>query len=107
MAGVTWNVKIVSIRFIRPSGSGRIADAVNAILYAIGEPIGMDTISTPAQIINASWGTSASSSTLGAAISLAKTKNVLIVAAAGNKGVNIDVGQAPFYPASYSPSTPT
>jgi subtilisin family serine protease len=102
VAGVTWNVKIISIRFIRPSGSGRISDAVTAMLYAIGQPIGNDTIATPAHIINASWGAYAPSSTLQAAVDLAKARNVLIVAAAGNRAVDIDEGRTPFYPATYS-----
>jgi hypothetical protein len=53
-----------------------------------------------AHVINASWGTSSYSQSLYDAINLARSANIVFVAAAGNSSSNIDT--SPYYPASYS-----
>jgi len=53
-----------------------------------------------ARVINASWGGDSNDMAMKNAIENAKTHGVLIVAAAGNSGRDID--SQPFYPASYN-----
>jgi subtilisin family serine protease len=88
--GVAPNVKIMALKFIGSNGIGATSDAILAIQYAT---------SKGAKISNNSWGcegTNCYSQGLKDAIDASKQ---LIVAAAGNSGVNIDSSAA--YPASY------
>ncbi|MFM8364299.1 MAG: S8 family peptidase, partial [Verrucomicrobiota bacterium] len=90
VSGVAWSgVKIMALRFIGTTGS--IPDNVRCIDYAI---------SKGAKVINASYGSSASSFTESAAINRARQAGIIMVAAAGNDGTNNDT--TPFYPASYT-----
>jgi subtilisin family serine protease len=90
IAGVNWNVKIMALKFLDRNGSGTIADAVEAILYAAR---------SGAHVLNNSWGGGGFSQALFDAIKESDTKGALFVAAAGNDGVNTD--SSPHYPSSY------
>lgn len=90
VAGVAWNVRLVSLKFLGPSGSGSTSGAIGAIDYCIGKNI---------KLSNNSWGGPGSSS-LQAAVNRAQTAGHLLVVAAGNSGVNIDT--SPTYPAAYA-----
>lgn len=90
VSGVAWNVKIMPLKFIGPSG-GYTSDAVEALKYA--RDMGAD-------IINMSWGGTLASSELSTAIDSAGASGIASVAAAGNEGQNIDA--SPHYPASYA-----
>lgn len=90
VVGVTWNVKLMAMKFFQSWG-GTGADAANAITKAAMEH---------ANIIAGSWGSSQTDSdSLRSAIAYAESQNVLMVCAAGNGGQDTDV--IPFYPSSY------
>ncbi len=92
VAGVTWNIRIMPLKFIGPSGSGSMWDAAEAILYAADNHV---------KIINASWGCSGCYSDYFAqVIDRMEAKGSILVAAAGNDGRNID--KQPQYPAAYA-----
>lgn len=90
VAGVSWNVSIVGLKFITAQGQGTTADAIEAIEYAT--QMGFDLTSN-------SWGGSGFSSPLYDAIAEAKGRGILFVAAAGNSYGNSDLD--PLYPAAY------
>jgi subtilisin family serine protease len=87
VTGIAPNVKIMTLKFIGPDGSGSTSDAILAIEYA--KKMGV-------KITNNSWGGPEYDQALKDAID---KSNILIVAAAGNEGLNND--QEPGYPASF------
>lgn len=87
VAGICWNVKMVSLRVAGNDGTTNTERITNAISYAASKNI---------PILNCSIGGSDYSSTLKSAID---SYSGLVVCAAGNSGVNID--NNPVYPASY------
>src|SRR5262245_53506680 len=96
VAGVNWNVSLISAKFLGPYG-GSISDAVKAIDYLVDLKTrhGLDIVA-----INASWGGGGYSQDLHDAIARAGEANILFITAAGNSGADLD--QNPFYPASYT-----
>lgn len=93
VSGVCWTGNVMSVKFMSANGSGATSDAVEGIEYAVKKG---------AKIINASFGSSSKSSALQDAVNYAQDNGVLIVAAAGNDGKDID--NSPVYPASYADS---
>jgi subtilisin family serine protease len=91
--GVAPKTKILPLKFIDSEGGGMVSDAIAAIDYAIGRG---------AKIINASWGGGCSESLRIKVNELAK-KNILLIAAAGNSSLDIDVD--PEFPAAYATET--
>lgn len=89
VAGIAWNVKLMSLRFFNPAG-GFVSDAINVIEYGIDKGC---------SIINHSWGGSIYSQALADLWADANTAGVIMVCAAGNDGKNNDVW--PKYPASF------
>jgi len=89
ITGVTWNVKLMPLRFIGPGG-GTTSDAIRVIDYAR---------ENGARIINASWGNNDKSAALEQAIMNCAEAGIIIVAAAGNEGRNTD--EIPHYPSAY------
>lgn len=85
--GVAWNVKIMSLKFMNSSGSGFTSDAVRAMNYA--RAMG-------ARVMNHSWDGSSYSFSLEQQIDFATDEDSVVVAAAGNDGVD-DL----HYPAAY------
>jgi len=90
VAGVSWNVSLIPLKFLDANGSGSTIDAVEAIIY--GTNVG-------AKILSNSWGGGGRSQALEDAINFANDNGVLFVAAAGNESANND--QAPSFPANY------
>lgn len=90
VAGVNWHVKIMALKFLGGDGSGTLADAISAILYAANNK---------ARVMNNSWGGGGFSQALLDAIEYADSKGALFVAAAGNDGTNND--QTANYPSNY------
>ncbi|HWQ67672.1 MAG TPA: S8 family peptidase, partial [Methanospirillum sp.] len=90
ISGVTWNCKIMPLKFLDSQGSGYTSDAISAILYAnqMGVPI-----------ISNSWG-GLDSQSLKDAID---ASSAVVICAAGNNGANSDIN--PVYPAAYSSNT--
>ncbi|MFC5051170.1 choice-of-anchor D domain-containing protein [Rubritalea spongiae] len=90
VAGVAWDVSIVPIKFLGPSG-GTTSDAIDSVNYATS--LGVDLTSN-------SWGGGGYSSLLENAIQTAGNNNILFIAAAGNDSSNNDI--SPQYPCSYT-----
>ncbi|MCE2808932.1 MAG: S8 family serine peptidase [Planctomycetaceae bacterium] len=96
VAGVAWNVKMISAKFLGPTG-GSITAAIQAIDYLTDLKVnrGVNIVAT-----NNSWGGGGYSSALHAAIIRAANAGILFVAAAGNAGANNDTTAN--YPSNYS-----
>jgi subtilisin family serine protease len=90
IAGVNWESQVMGLKFLDENGEGNTADAANAIDFAVDHG---------ARVINASWGGPAFSHALYSAIRRAHEHGVLVVAAAGNDGLNSD--SSPDYPAAF------
>jgi YD repeat-containing protein len=90
VSGVMWRASVMSLRVLDETGTGDVADAVEAIDYAVAHG---------ARVINCSWGMDAASESLKDAIRRATRRGVLVVCSAGNDGRNID--GTPYYPASF------
>ncbi|HVX41587.1 MAG TPA: S8 family serine peptidase [Gemmatimonadaceae bacterium] len=93
VTGVNWNVRIRPVRALGTTGDGSYFDIAQAILYAAGLPAtgagdSLVQAKTGAQIINMSFGASAPSSTLASAITAASNSGSLLIAAAGNDGLD-------------------
>lgn len=98
VAGVCWNVKMISGKFLGTNG-GTTANAVRAVDYMtdLKKSRGINLIAT-----NNSWGGGGYSTSLYDAIQRANAEGILFVAAAGNASNNNDA--APSYPSSYTNS---
>lgn len=98
VAGVCWNVKMISGKFLGSNG-GTTANAILAVDY-------MTDLKTRHNLkmvaTSNSWGGGGFSQGLKDAIDRAGTANILFIAAAGNSSVNSDV--SPQYPAAYTSS---
>lgn len=92
VAGVNWQVKLIGLKFLDPSGS--TADAIRAVEYAA------TNTALKIKITNNSWGGGGYSQGLYDAIKKAgEVYGQLFIAAAGNDGIDND--EAPHYPSSY------
>ncbi len=99
VAGVCWNVSIVSAKFLGRSG-GTTANAIKAVAYATDLKVrhNLDVVAT-----NNSWGGGGFSQALLDAITEAGRNDILFVAAAGNESSNNDTTAR--YPANYDTSS--
>ena len=93
ISGLCWKVKIVNVRILDAEGRGYVSQQVAGIEYALR---------AGAKVINCSFGGPDSSDVMRDAIAEARKQGALIVAAAGNDGVDTD--KTPFYPAAYPDS---
>ncbi|HES59562.1 MAG TPA: hypothetical protein ENO18_03940, partial [Caldithrix sp.] len=87
VAGVSWHVKLMALKFLDDYGSGFTADAISAVEYAA---------EMGAALTSNSWGGGSYDNMLETAIANA---NILFIAAAGNDDMDNDV--YPHYPSSY------
>ena len=96
VAGVAWNVTMISAKFLGPTG-GYLSDAVEALDYLtnLKTRYGVNVVAS-----NNSWGGGGFSSSLQSAITRAANAGILFVAAAGNDGVNNDSTAS--YPSNYN-----
>ena len=97
VVGVSWNSQIMPLKFIG-SGGGSTADAITALNYMIM----MRQRGVNLRVANLSWGSGDSSRLLERAIIAAGGAGILVVASAGNAGVNQDTAWSPNYPSSFS-----
>ena len=100
-AGTAWTVKIRPIRVLDITGSGFNFDIAQGILYAAGLPAtgaNAALVQAPsrAPIINISLGGPSPSNTLRNAVNAASAAGSLLVASAGNDGLDINS-----YPAAF------
>lgn len=103
VAGVNWQVKLISAKFLGPSG-GTTANAVKALDYLtdLKTRHGLNIVAS-----NNSWGGGGYSQALYDAIERASQADILFIAAAGNggsDGVGDNNDVTPSYPASYANS---
>lgn len=90
ITGVMWRASLMSLRVLDNTGTGDVANAVEAVDYAVEHG---------AQVINLSWGTNGESMVLKDAIDRAIKRNVVVVCSAGNGGRDLET--SPYYPASF------
>ena len=90
MTGVAPEAQLIPAAFLDDSGGGTLGDAILAMQYAA---------SRGARVLNASWGGSGCDDSLARAFGELSAKGALLVVAAGNSGLDIDV--RPFFPASF------
>jgi thermitase len=90
VAGVMSDVSLMAVKFLSDSGSGSLADAIEAIDYATKMNV---------DIMSNSWGGGGFSRSLEDAIKAAKNKGIMFIAAAGNSSTDND--SRPSYPATY------
>lgn len=90
VVGVNWRVKLMALKFLDRNGSGQLADAIPAIIYAADHG---------AKLSSNSWGGGGFSQALQDAIEYARDKGSLFIAAAGNSSQNTD--QFENYPSNY------
>ena len=90
VVGVSWQTRIMAVKFLSAGGGGTTADAISAVLYAAD---------MGAKVMNNSWGGGGFSQALKDAIIVADQSGALFVAAAGNSNNNNDLN--PHYPSSY------
>lgn len=88
--GVMWRAGLMNLRVLDNAGNGDVANAVEAIDYAVAHG---------AQVINLSWGTAGESIALKQAIERALRRDVVVVCSAGNNAQDLDT--TPYYPASF------
>jgi len=93
IAGVVWNAKLMNLRVLDRFGDGTTLGISAAIKYAVNKK---------ADVINMSLGGGNDDTILRDAVTEAEKAGIIIVTAAGNTGVDIDI--APLYPASYTNS---
>ncbi len=96
VAGVSWNVSLMALKFLDASGSGSTADAIRAINYAT---MMRTTYGVDVRVTNNSWGGGGYEAGLLDAIDAGGAAGILFVAAAGNSGTNTD--ESPSYPAAH------
>lgn len=90
VVGVAWAVQIMACKCMNSQKQGYDSDIIEAIEFAQ---------TNGAKIINMSLGSYAFSHALSNAIYSARQDGIMVVAAAGNDGKDIDA--QPYYPASY------
>lgn len=97
-AGVNWSAKLVNIRALG-TGGGTGTDILEGMLWAGGEPVaGIPNNPNPAKVINMSLGGNGACDTVQQmAIDKLVAKGIIIVVAAGNETVNVNL---PVQPAS-------
>lgn len=86
VAGICWTCSILPVKVLGDDGTGDMATLATGIVRAAA---------AGARVINMSLGGPVGSATLDQAIAYAVEKNAVLVAAAGNNGV-----ETPFYPAA-------
>ena len=96
VAGVAWNAKVVSCKYLDASGSGSSSNAILCLNYFRDLKLNHGV---NIKLSNNSYGGSAYSSAFYSAISAQRDAGILFVASAGNDGTDNDV--TPHYPGSY------
>lgn len=95
VAGVNWTTRLMGVKVLSSSGSGSYAGIIAGINYING----LRQRGVPVRVINMSLGGGYRDPTLETTIGRAGELGIVVVAAAGNSGVNSDF--SPSYPASY------
>jgi subtilisin family serine protease len=86
LTGACWSCSVMPVKVLGADGTGTTADVAAGILWAANHG---------ANVINLSLGAPGTTDALSAAVAYAVSKDVVLVASAGNSSTNI-----PFYPAA-------
>lgn len=95
MAGLNWNVKLMSIKFLDDTGRGSTLDA----LRGFDKLLELKNAGVNLRVTNNSWGGGGREMALQDAMHALEVAGVVNVCAAGNSGGNSDIN--PFFPAAY------
>jgi subtilisin family serine protease len=95
IAGINWNVQLLSLKFLDSNGFGSISDAV----LCFDKVTALKQQGFNIRVTSNSWGGSGFSQALKDAMARAESGGIVHVCAAGNNGQNTDV--FPMYPAAY------
>ena len=82
VAGVSWDSKVMALKFLTADGSGSTADAIECLNYAVS----MRNKGVNIRLTNNSWGGGGFETALHDAIARTNSAGMLFVAAAGNGG---------------------
>jgi subtilisin family serine protease len=96
IAGLNWNVQLMSLRFLDSNGGGYISDAV----LAFDQVTALKQQGVNVRLTSNSWGGGGFSQSLKDAMARAETAGILHVCAAGNSNENTDA--SPMYPGAYA-----
>ena len=96
VTGVNWTTRLIASKFLDATGTGSIANAINAIEFLIQASA---ATGANVRVLSNSWSTAGFSQALLDEINRANSANMLFVASAGNNGRDSDV--TPNYPSSY------
>ena len=98
VAGVSWNVQVMPLKFLGSDGNGTTSGAIELLEYVT---MMKTRAQNPVNIVvtNNSWGGDGYSTLLRNAIRDSVDADIMFVAAAGNSGRNVDV--SPHYPSGY------
>ena len=100
VVGVNWVTQLMGVKFLDASGSGTIADAINALDFVMqARQAFAATGGADVRVLSNSWGGRSFSQALRDEIAATADADMLFVAAAGNDGFSNDL--LPTYPASY------
>ncbi len=99
VVGINWNASIMGSKFLDASGSGTLANAINAIDFTIQAKTIFPEMAN-VRVLSNSWGGGGFSQALLDEINKANANDMLFVAAAGNSGLDNDA--TPGYPSNYN-----
>jgi subtilisin family serine protease len=98
VTGVNWLANIMALKFLGPSGSGTLANAIDAIEFAVQAKARFGQ-GANVRILSNSWGGAGFSQAFLDEIVRASQSDMLFVAAAGNSAGDNDA--VPTYPSNY------
>lgn len=99
VVGVSRVARIMALKFLDSTGNGSIADAIDAIEFAIQAKSAFAPSGANVRVLSNSWGGADFSEALLDQINRADSANMLFVVAAGNASANNDT--TPDYPGNY------
>jgi len=100
VAGINWFASMMGLKFLSSTGSGSLADAINAIEFAVQVKAAFPSGGANVRVLSNSWAGGSFSQALFDEINRANQNEMLFVAAAGNSASDND--STPTYPASYT-----
>ena len=100
VAGVNWFASIMGLKFLGSNGSGTLADAINAIEFAVQAKAAFPGGGANIRVLSNSWAGGGFAQSMLDEINRANQSDMLFVAGAGNSASNNDT--VPTYPASYA-----
>src|SRR5213593_4342932 len=95
IAGINWQVQMLSVKFLGSGGSGLISDAV----LSFNKVLALKQQGFNIRVTSNSWGGGGFTQSLKDAMAQVEAAGVVNVCAAGNSGQNADT--SPMYPAAY------